>query len=75
MRASERGTGTAGGGRGFDDLLSPADVDELLATRGLRTPFFTLVKDGAGLPRDAARTLARRQLLGHAGLAETPSVT
>ena len=31
--------------------------------------------EALGLPRDAARTLARRQLLGHAGLAETPSVT
>jgi ribosomal protein L16 Arg81 hydroxylase len=29
----------------FDDLLSPADVDSLVAERGLRSPFFRLVKD------------------------------
>lgn len=31
---------------GFSDLLSPADVDELLAGRGLRTPFVRVVRDG-----------------------------
>ncbi len=46
VRAAERG-----GAGGFDDLLTPADVDELLGPRGLRTPFFTMVKDGAGIPR------------------------
>lgn len=34
---------------GFEDLLSDADVDELVAERGLREPFFRLVRDGAGL--------------------------
>ncbi|MDG4826476.1 cupin domain-containing protein [Asanoa sp. WMMD1127] len=31
---------------GFLDLLSPADADELLSRRGLRTPFIRLAKDG-----------------------------
>ncbi|HMA47956.1 MAG TPA: cupin domain-containing protein [Frankiaceae bacterium] len=31
----------------FGDLLSPGDVDELLAVRGQRTPFFRVVRDGA----------------------------
>jgi lysine-specific demethylase/histidyl-hydroxylase NO66 len=35
---------------GFEDLLSPADVDELLADRALRTPFFRTVREGDGLP-------------------------
>jgi lysine-specific demethylase/histidyl-hydroxylase NO66 len=30
---------------GFDDLLSPADVDSIVAERGLRSPFFRLVRD------------------------------
>jgi bifunctional lysine-specific demethylase and histidyl-hydroxylase NO66 len=52
VRAAERsGAGAPGAVRGFDDLLSPADVDELLGPRGLRTPFFSLVKDGTSLPR------------------------
>ena len=34
----------------FDDLLSPADVDELVADRALRTPFFRTVREGTGLP-------------------------
>ena len=34
---------------GFTDLLSPADIDELVSERGLRTPFFRMVKDGQGL--------------------------
>jgi hypothetical protein len=51
VRAADRLPGAAGGPRGFDDLLSPADVDELLGPRGLRTPFFTMVKDGVGVPR------------------------
>jgi hypothetical protein len=33
--------------QGFDDLFSLAAVDELVSTRGLRTPFIRLVKDGA----------------------------
>ena len=39
----------------FTDLLSPGDVDELVADRALREPFFRLVKDGGGLP-SATRT-------------------
>lgn len=34
----------------FDDLLSAADVDELVADRALRTPFFRTVREGDGLP-------------------------
>jgi len=40
----------AAAGAGFHDLLSPADVDELLGSRALRLPFFTLVQDGAAIP-------------------------
>jgi len=35
---------------GFDDLLSVDDVDELVAERGLRTPFFRTVRHGDGVP-------------------------
>jgi ribosomal protein L16 Arg81 hydroxylase len=35
---------------GFTDLLSPADADELLSRRGLRTPFLRVAKDGQVLP-------------------------
>ncbi|SCL35864.1 Cupin superfamily protein [Micromonospora nigra] len=35
---------------GFTDLLSPADADELLSRRGLRTPFLRVAKDGQLLP-------------------------
>jgi lysine-specific demethylase/histidyl-hydroxylase NO66 len=35
---------------GFGDLLSPDDVDELVADRALRTPFFRTVREGDGLP-------------------------
>jgi hypothetical protein len=34
----------------FADLLSGADVDELVTARGLREPFFRLVADGKGVP-------------------------
>jgi hypothetical protein len=37
-------------GRGFDDLLSAAAVDELVSRRGLRTPFLRMAKDGGVLP-------------------------
>jgi bifunctional lysine-specific demethylase and histidyl-hydroxylase NO66 len=33
----------------FDDLLAVADVDELVADRALRTPFFRTVREGGGL--------------------------
>ncbi|MFG1804083.1 cupin domain-containing protein [Micromonospora carbonacea] len=35
---------------GFADLLSPADADELLSRRGLRTPFLRVAKDGQLVP-------------------------
>ena len=35
---------------GFTDLLSPADADELLSRRGLRTPFLRVAKDGQVVP-------------------------
>src|SRR4051812_25349910 len=35
------------GAADFTDLLSLAAVDELLAVRGLRTPFVRLARDGA----------------------------
>ncbi|MFG2054666.1 cupin domain-containing protein [Micromonospora sp. NPDC048930] len=35
---------------GFTDLLSPADADELLSRRGLRTPFLRVAKDGDLVP-------------------------
>jgi lysine-specific demethylase/histidyl-hydroxylase NO66 len=35
---------------GFDDLFSPAAVDELISSRGLRTPFLRMAKEGAVLP-------------------------
>ncbi len=42
---------------GFEDLLSAADVDELLTERGIRTPFFRVVQAGrtvSGTTRSAA---------------------
>ena len=33
--------------QGFDDLFSLAAADEILSTRGLRTPFIRVAKDGA----------------------------
>lgn len=35
---------------GFDDLFSAAAVDDLVARRGLRTPFLRMAKQGAVLP-------------------------
>jgi hypothetical protein len=35
--------------RGFTDLLSADDVDELVADRALREPFFRVVKDAVGV--------------------------
>ncbi|WP_406832639.1 cupin domain-containing protein [Pedococcus sp. KACC 23699] len=34
----------------FDDLFSEAAVDELIASRGLRTPFLRMAKEGSTLP-------------------------
>ena len=49
------------GGRGFEDLLTAADVDALMASSGLRTPAFRLVKDGAPLD---PRTYTKRARTG-----------
>jgi hypothetical protein len=38
--------------RDFDDLLSPAAVDELIAERGVRAPFIRLVRNGEVLAKD-----------------------
>ena len=42
--------GELAGAAGFRDLLSPADADELLSRRGLRTPFLRVAKDGKLVP-------------------------
>ncbi|GAA2738087.1 hypothetical protein GCM10009867_27900 [Pedococcus aerophilus] len=34
----------------FDDLFSESAVDELISTRGLRTPFLRMAKEGSTLP-------------------------
>lgn len=36
--------------RDFEDLLSRADVDELIGDRALRAPFFRTVREGGSLP-------------------------
>jgi len=46
---------------GFDDLFSVADVDELLGARGLRTPYFRLVKGGRS---PAERSYTRTAVAG-----------
>ncbi|MBM7769897.1 hypothetical protein JOD54_000101 [Actinokineospora baliensis] len=38
--------------KGFDDLLTLDDADELLSRRGLRTPFLRVAKNGAVLSSD-----------------------
>lgn len=48
-------------GEEFADLLTVADVDELVAARGLRTPHFRLVKDGETIP---ASRYTRRATIG-----------
>jgi lysine-specific demethylase/histidyl-hydroxylase NO66 len=48
----------------FDDLLSPADVDELVADRALRSPFFRTVRDGAGLPSPTRTVTAGSRRIG-----------
>nr|WP_276610626.1 cupin domain-containing protein [Kineococcus siccus] len=67
VRAADRAA--QGGATDVDDLLSPAAVDELLGPRALRTPFFTLVKDGVGLPRS---TFTRRAVAGNQQLSDLP---
>ncbi|WP_432547241.1 cupin domain-containing protein [Kineococcus sp. SYSU DK004] len=67
VRAAERSGADAA--PGFDDLLSPADVDELLGPRGLRVPFFSMVRDGVSLPRSAYTRTANA---GNQRLADLP---
>jgi hypothetical protein len=42
--------GELAGPGGFSDLFSPAAADELFSTRGLRTPFLRVAKQGTVLP-------------------------
>jgi hypothetical protein len=48
----------------FEDLLSATDVDELLADRALRTPFFRTVSDGGGLPVPVRTVTAGSRRIG-----------
>ena len=48
----------------FEDLLSPDDVDELLADRALRTPFFRTVSEGGGLPTPVRSVTAGARRIG-----------
>ena len=48
----------------FDDLLSTADVDELVAARALRTPFFRTVREGGGLPLPTRTVTAGSRRIG-----------
>ena len=48
----------------FDDLLSVADVDELVADRALRTPFFRTVSEGGGLPVPVRTVTAGARRIG-----------
>ena len=57
-RAKELPTGS------FADLLSVADVDELVADRALRTPFFRTVREGGGLPTPVRTVTAGARRIG-----------
>ena len=48
----------------FDDLLSVADVDELVADRALRSPFFRTVREGGGLPLPVRTVTAGARRIG-----------
>jgi lysine-specific demethylase/histidyl-hydroxylase NO66 len=48
----------------FDDLLSVADVDELVGERALRTPFFRTVSEGGGLPSPVRTVTAGARRIG-----------
>ena len=48
----------------FDDLLSPGDVDELIADRALRSPFFRTVREGGGLPLPTRTVTAGARRVG-----------
>ena len=49
---------------GFTDLLSTDDVDELVADRALRTPFFRTVSEGGGLPVPVRTVTAGARTIG-----------
>ncbi len=49
---------------GFSDLLSVDDVDELVADRALRTPFFRTVSEGGGLPLPVRTVTAGARRIG-----------
>ena len=49
---------------GFEDLLSVQDVDELVADRALRTPFFRTVSEGGGLPVPVRTVTAGARRIG-----------
>ena len=49
---------------GFEDLLSVEDVDELVADRALRTPFFRTVSEGGGLPVPVRTVTAGARRIG-----------
>ena len=48
----------------FSDLLSVEDVDELVADRALRTPFFRTVREGGGLPTPVRTVTAGARRIG-----------
>ncbi|MDQ3611656.1 MAG: cupin domain-containing protein [Actinomycetota bacterium] len=48
----------------FEDLLSVNDVDELVADRALRTPFFRTVSGGGGLPTPTRTVTAGSRRIG-----------
>ena len=48
----------------FEDLLSPDDVDEQIADRALRTPFFRTVSEGGGLPTPVRSVTAGARRIG-----------
>ena len=48
----------------FQDLLSVRDVDELVADRALRTPFFRTVSEGGGLPVPVRTVTAGARRIG-----------
>jgi len=50
--------------RPFDDLLSPDEVDELVADRALRSPFFRTVREGGGLPLPTRTVTAGARRIG-----------
>jgi bifunctional lysine-specific demethylase and histidyl-hydroxylase NO66 len=58
------------GPRGFDDLLSLADVDRVVGSMALRLPSFRLVKDGATLPSSRYTKRARTGSEPVAGMAD-----